>query len=95
VADLRETPAIDDDSVGRSVSSTRVLLFRVVLSLAVVLLWWLYLVFALKSHREDKIVRAHGKMSRRRLATPRFAFYRPKHVPAHGAGDLHIVSVAD
>jgi hypothetical protein len=80
VADLRETPAIDDDSVGRSVSSTRVLLFRVVLSLAVVLLWWLYLVFALKSHREDKIVRAHGKMCRADgWLHPRFAFYRPKH----------------
>ena len=55
VADLREAPAIDDDSDSRSVSETKVVLFRVVLSLAVVLLWGRFLVFVLKAHMEDKI----------------------------------------
>jgi len=54
VADLREGSAIDDDSDDRSVSSTKVVLFRVVLSLLVVLLWGRFLVFVLKAGPEDK-----------------------------------------
>ena len=65
VADLREAPTVDDDSDSRSVSSTKVVLFRVVLSLAIVLLWGRYLVFALKSHREDKVIRAHREIEPR------------------------------
>jgi hypothetical protein len=68
VADLREAPAIDDDSDGRSVSKTKVLLFRAVLSLAIVLLWWRFLVFALRpntanAHRETR-PRIHGTAER-------------------------------
>lgn len=70
VADLREAPAIDDDSDGRSVSKTKVLLFRVVLSLAVVLLWGRFLVFVLRAHTEDKIGRAHGETEHRIAGTP-------------------------
>jgi hypothetical protein len=55
VADLREAPASDDDSDSRSVSETKTVLFRVVLSLAVVLLWGRFLVFVLRARTEDKI----------------------------------------
>jgi hypothetical protein len=58
IADVRETPCISDDSDGRPVSKTKVLLFRVALSLAVVLLWGRFLVFVLKAHTEDNIGRA-------------------------------------
>lgn len=61
VADLREAPAIDDDSDGRSVSKTRVFLFRAVLSLAIVLLWWRFLVFVLRPHTAN----AHGETAPR------------------------------
>jgi hypothetical protein len=59
VADLREAPASDDDSDTRSVPITKILLFRVVLSLAVVLLWSRFLVFALKDQPGDSLIGAH------------------------------------
>lgn len=65
VADLREAPASDDDSDTRSVSSTRIVLFRVVLSLAVVLFWGRFLVFALKEHPGHRIIGAHGEIKPR------------------------------
>jgi hypothetical protein len=65
VADLREAPAIDDDSDDRSVSSTKVVLFRVVLSLLVVLLWGRFLVFALKTGPGDRIIGADGEIEPR------------------------------
>jgi hypothetical protein len=74
VADLRVAPD-DDDSDTRPASSTTVLLFRVVLSLAIVLLWGRYLVFALKSHREDKVIRARAQTE------PRVAAERQHGIP--------------
>jgi hypothetical protein len=65
VADLRDGPASDDDADSRSVSSTKVLLFRVVLSLAVVLFWGRFLVFALKTHPEDEISRGRAETEAR------------------------------
>ncbi len=65
VADLREAPASDDDSDSDPVSSTKILLFRAVMSLAVVLLWWRFLVFVLKSRSKRKIVRMRGEVEPR------------------------------
>ena len=48
IADLREAPAADDDSDTRTVSPRRVLLFRAVMWLAIVLLWGRFFVFATK-----------------------------------------------
>jgi Flp pilus assembly pilin Flp len=68
VAELREAPAIDDDSDGRSVSQTKVLLFRAVLSVAIVLLWWHFLFFVLRPHaakaHSETAPRVHGAAER-------------------------------
>jgi hypothetical protein len=47
IADLREAPAADDDSDTRTVSPRKVLLFRAVMSLAIILIWGRFLVLAM------------------------------------------------
>jgi hypothetical protein len=61
VADLRDAPATDDDSDDRSVSGAKVVAFRVVLSLLIVLLWGRFLVFALKAHPVETIASTSGR----------------------------------
>ena len=68
VADLRRAPSLEEGSDGSPVSETKALLFRAVLSVAIVLLWWRFLVFALRPHtasaHTDTASRIHGTAQR-------------------------------
>jgi hypothetical protein len=55
VADVRESRPTGDDAESRTASKAQILLFRIALSVAVVLLWGRFLIFVLKEHTEDKV----------------------------------------